>query len=102
MSDQLTAAEQRIKADNDATEAAIRQDNDATEAAIRADNQQTKEHVDSSLEETTETLTQTVTQAQTAMTRQKDPLLKTARFEPRMDACCGGTNRNTESSTLVM
>ena len=43
MSDQLTAAEARIKADNDATEAAIRADNDATESAIRQDNQATRE-----------------------------------------------------------
>jgi len=46
MSNQLAATEQRIKADNDATEAAIRQDN-----------AETREHVDSSLQETTETLT---------------------------------------------
>ncbi|MCK9275623.1 MAG: SGNH/GDSL hydrolase family protein [Syntrophales bacterium] len=87
MSDQLTATEARIRADNDATEAAIRQDNDATEAAIREDNQQTKEYVDSSLEETTETLTQTVTQAQTAMTQQKASFDQTAAvLNTRMDA----------------
>ena len=49
MSDQLTAAEQRIKADNDATEAAIKQDN-----------KDTRDHVDESLEETTEILTETI------------------------------------------
>lgn len=87
MSDQLTAAEQRIKADNDQTEAAIRQDNDATEAAIRQDNQQTREHVDSSLEQTTETLTETVNSARSAMTQQKASFDQTATaLNTRMDA----------------
>ena len=76
MSDQLTAAEARIKADNDTTEAAIKQDN-----------RETKEHVDSSLQETTETLTETVTQAQSAMTRQKVSFDQTAAaLNTRMDA----------------
>lgn len=87
MSDQLSAAEQRIKADNDQTEAAIRQDNDATEAAIRQDNQQTREHVDSSLEQTTETLTETVNSARSAMTQQKASFDQTAAaLNTRMDA----------------
>ena len=49
MSDQLTATEQRIRADNDVTEAAIVADNDATEAAVKADNTATKRYVDDSL-----------------------------------------------------
>lgn len=76
MSDHLIAAEARIKADNDATEAAIRQDN-----------AETREHVDSSLQETTETLTDTVTQARTAMTQQKEIFDATAAsLTTRMDA----------------
>ena len=87
MSDQLSAAEARIKADNDATEAAIRQDNDATEAAIRQDNQTTREHVDSSLEQTTEELTETVKSARSAMTQQKASFDQTAAaLNTRMDA----------------
>ena len=46
MSDQLAAAEQRIKTDNDATEAAIRQNNEATETAVREDNAATKQTVE--------------------------------------------------------
>lgn len=76
MSDQLAAAEQRIKTDNDTTEAAIKQDN-----------RETREHVDSSLQETTENLTETVTQARTAMTNQKNAFDQTAAaLNTRMDA----------------
>ena len=87
MSDQLTAAEARIKADNDATEAAIRADNDATESAIRQDNQATREHVDESLQQTTEELTETVNSARSAMTQQKASFDQTAAaLNTRMDA----------------
>ena len=80
MSDQLTAAEQRIRADNGATETAIRQDNDATEDAIKADNKATRDHVDENLAQTTETLTETVNSARTAMTQQKASLIKRQRL----------------------
>ena len=87
MSDQLTAAEQRIRADNDATEVAIRQDNDATEAAIKADNKTTRDHVDEALQQTTEALTENVNQARTAMTNQKAEFDSTARqLNTRMDS----------------
>lgn len=87
MSDQLAAAETRIKADNDATEAAIRQDNDATENAIKADNKTTRDHVDENLAQTTETLTETVNSARTAMTQQKASFDQTAAaLNTRMDA----------------
>lgn len=46
MSDQVSAAEQRIKADNDETEATIRQNNEATETAVREDNAATKQIVE--------------------------------------------------------
>lgn len=82
----FTATEQRIAADNDATETAIRQDNDETERAILADNQATREYVDGRLEETTTDLTQTVTEAQTAMTQQKASFDATAQqLNARMD-----------------
>lgn len=87
MSDQLTAAEQRIRADNGATETAIRQDNDATEDAIKADNKATRDHVDENLAQTTETLTETVNSARTAMTLQKASFDQTAAaLNTRMDA----------------
>lgn len=87
MSDQLSAAEARIKADNDATEVAIRQDNDATEAAIKADNKTTRDHVDEALQQTTEALTENVNQARTAMTNQKAEFDSTARqLNTRMDS----------------
>lgn len=87
MSDQLSEAEARIKADNDATESAIRQDNDATEAAIKADNKTTRDHVDENLAQTTETLTETVNSARTAMTQQKASFDQTsAALNTRMDA----------------
>ena len=87
MSDQLTAAEQRIRADNGATETAIRQDNDATEEAIKADNKATRDHVDENLAQTTETLTETVNSARTAMTQQKASFDQTAAaLNTRMDA----------------
>lgn len=87
MSDQLTAAEQRIKADNDQTESAIRQDNDQTEANIKADNKTTRDHVDKALQQTTEVLTENVNQARTAMTNQKAEFDSTARqLNTRMDS----------------
>lgn len=87
MSDQLSAAEARIKADNDATEVAIRLDNDATEAAIKADNKTTRDHVDEALQQTTEALTENVNQARTAMTNQKAEFDSTARqLNTRMDS----------------
>lgn len=87
MSDQLTAAEQRIRADNGATETAIRQDNDATEDAIKADNKITRDHVDEALQQTTEALTENVNQARTAMTNQKAEFDSTARqLNTRMDS----------------
>lgn len=87
MSDQLTAAEQRIKADNDQTESAIRQDNDQTEANIKADNKTTRDHVDEALQQTTEVLTENVNQARTAMTNQKAEFDSTARqLNTRMDS----------------
>ena len=49
MADELAAAENRIRVDNDATEAAIKADNDATEQAVKADNTATKRYVDDSL-----------------------------------------------------
>ena len=101
MSDQLAAAEQRIKTDNDATEAAIRQDNDETESAIRADNQATRDHVDESLEQTTETLTETVTQARAAMTNQKTAFDQTAAaLNTRMDAVLAAGTGDGETEIL--
>lgn len=71
MSDQLAAAEQRIKADNDATETAIRQDN-----------QHTRQHVD----ESAEALTQRVNSAETEMSQQKASFDSTAQqLSVRMD-----------------
>jgi lysophospholipase L1-like esterase len=101
MSDQLAAAEQRIKADNDATEAAIRQDNDQTETAILADNQATREHVDESLQQTTETLTETVNSARTAMTQQKASFDQTAAaLNTRMDAVLAAGTGSGETEIL--
>ena len=90
MSDQLNAAETRIKADNDATEAAIKQEN-----------RETREHVDSSLQETTETLSETVTQARSAMTQQKNAFDQTAAaLNTRMDAVLAAGTGTGETEIL--
>ena len=90
MSDQLSAAEARIKADNDATEAAIRADNDATENAIRQDNESTVSRVD-----------QVVGNAVTAMTQQKASFDQTAAaLNTRMDAVLAAGTGDGETEIL--
>nr|MBQ4458413.1 hypothetical protein [Clostridia bacterium] len=90
MSDQLTATEERIVADND-----------ETEASIKADNRSTRDHVDESLQQTTRELTERVTSAQTAMTQQKASFdEQAAQLNTRMDAVLAAGTGTGETEIL--
>ena len=82
MSDQLTAAEQRIKADND-----------ATEAAIRADNQATATHIDEAIGAARADLDQKWAAADTDMRTVK------CQFEQTADTLTARMNSIIEGST---
>lgn len=75
LSQQMTATEKAIKADNDATEAVIKADNKSTANTIAADNKTTSDHVDA-----------VVGNAVSAMTQQKASFDATAQqLNTRMD-----------------
>ena len=90
MSDQLTATEERIAADND-----------ETEASIKADNRDTRDHVDQSIQQTTRELTELVTNARTAMTQQKNSFDASERqLNARMDAVLAAGTGDGETEIL--